>query len=167
MAIKEQFEAFKFMHLQEVDREASLTNTGKLYLTIISLFFAYLGFKLNSDQFRSILKLPEDSILLGMILYSLIFLFVLGSLALTLWSLFMHNYEDIVDAQELFKKVLVRKCNDDVFFALLITNMNIATKINASVSDRRATKLKFASYSLFCGLVLYCIVFLLSLWNNA
>jgi hypothetical protein len=167
MASKELFEAFKFFYVAEDERAISLTDSGKIYLTLISLFFAYLGYKITDSQFDHFIQLKLGGFSYGFALYALVFVCLLIGLASTLLSLFMHDYEDIADAEELFGRVLREQLSDESFFDLLIANMNVATKINAEVSDQRAFRLQIASYSLFVGFVMYGGVFLTSAWCKA
>jgi hypothetical protein len=159
MASKDQFEAFKIFYTAEDARANSLADTAKIYLTLISLFFAYLGYKITDTQFDVLLRLS-----CGFVLYGLVFLCLLIGLASTLLSIFMHNYEEIADAQSLFERSVDEGWSDEDLFDVLITDMNVTTKINADVNDGRALKLQIAAYSLFAGFLLYGVVFLLSAW---
>jgi hypothetical protein len=164
MASSQQFEAFKFFFVSEDERAASLTDKGKTYLTLISLFFAYLGYRITDNQFDQFIRLKFASFSYGFFLYALVFVCLLAGLASTLLSLFMHDYEDIADPEKLFDRVLREELSDEQFFDLLIADMNVTTKINAAVSDKRALELQIASYSLFAGFLMYGGVFLISAW---
>ena len=160
MATKDQFDAFKLFYATEEARTASITDSAKIYLTLISLFFAYLGYKISDTQFDALLK----QFSFGFALYALVFVCLLVGLISTLWTLFMHDFEDIADAQELFKRSVEEGYSETELFDVLIVNMNVATKNNGAVNDKRAFKLKIASYSLFAGFLLYGCVFLLAAW---
>jgi hypothetical protein len=61
----------------------------------------------------------------GFVLYVFVFLCLLLGLACTLWSLFMHDYEDITDPQELLERTIEEDLCEEAFFDILITNMNV------------------------------------------
>ncbi len=167
MASKDQFEAFKLFFGWEEDRAKSLTETGKIYLALISAFFAYLGYKLTDTQFSELIALRAGPLPWGLLLYASVFVLLVIGLAATLLSLFVHNYEEIVNPQEFFEQSVATNWTDSQFYDALITNLNVTTEVNSKVNDIRAMKLQVASYSLFFGFVLYGVVFLTASWCKA
>jgi hypothetical protein len=167
MASKDRFDVFKFFFTWEEDRQKSLTETGKIYLALISAFFAYLGYKLTDTQFSELIALKMGMLPWGLILYGAVFFFLLVGLAATLLTLFVHNYEQVLEPEEFFEDVVASGYGEEQFYDALIANFNVATRTNSRVNDVRALKLQVASYSLFLGFLLYGVVFLSTSWCKA
>jgi hypothetical protein len=162
MASKDQFEAFKYLFSWEEERAKSLAESGKNYLTIISLFFAYLGYKITDPALQAFLSKSWRAVPYGMVLYAILMVFFLVSMLATLYSMFMHGYEDVTDAEDIFTRSVEEKMSDDQFYDVLITHMVVATERNSAVNDRRARRLETASVALFGGFVVYGVVFFLA-----
>jgi hypothetical protein len=96
-----------------------------------------------------------------------VFFLLLVGLAATLLSLFVHNYEQVLEPEEFFEETVVSAYDEGEFYDALIANFNIATRTNSRVNDVRAVKLQIASYSLFLGFLLYGMVFLSASWCKA
>ena len=164
MATKEQFEAFKTFFAWEEDRAKSLTETAKVYLTLLTLFFAYFGYKITDTQFDRFIGYHVGTLRWGFWLYVVVFVALIYALTMTLRAIFMHDYEQIAEPMEFFDRSVDRGWDNEAFFDAFTANMLAATDANSAVNDQRAAKLQRASYALLAGFVIYGIVFLASAW---
>ena len=164
MASKEQFEAFKYLFEWEEERAKSLSESGKVYLTLITLFFAYLGYKVTDGNFELFLRYRLWDMPVPLALYLIMTTFLLAALLLTLYSLFIRPYQQIVEAESFFEHSVALEDTDEEFFDRYIVNMNLATGNNSAVNNSRATCLLFAAVCLFAGFLLYGAVFGISAW---
>jgi hypothetical protein len=161
MADKEQYEIYKGLFAWEEDRAKSLSESGKIYLSILTIAIALIGYKVGETHISAVAKVQHGGFPTGFAAYVLsLGAFVFG-LVMTLMSLRMHKYEQITDPEEFFLQSVDENWTKEVFFDKLIAKMVVATNVNSDTNDRRAGNLAWASYSLLIGVALYGVVILL------
>lgn len=164
MATQPEYEMYRSFFTLEEERSKSLMETAKVYLTLITLFFGYLGYKIGDSQFDAFMRLKYGYFPWGLALYGLVFLLILIALTMTVISLFMHDYERVTDPQRFFEKMIQSDATIDERYDLIITNTNGATEVNREQNNRKARNLKMASWSLLVGFVVYGLIFLIAAW---
>ena len=149
-------EVYKGLFGWEEDRAKSLSESGKIYLSILTIAIALIGYKAGETHISSVAKLQHSGIPIGMAIYALSLAAFIAALVSTLMSLRMHKYEEITDGEEMFLRSVDESWTSEKFYDNLIAQIVVATKVNSSTNDNRARNLTWPhiAYSRgFCSMV--------------
>jgi hypothetical protein len=152
MATEKQYACFKDIFDREAARQEKLIDRGKLYLSIITVYLGLLG--VAADKLLP--TLARSGLATAAFLASLA-CFV-GSLVLVLLAIGIYKYVYPTDPMTVIDGYGPEPPRDEDFFDDRITELAAAFKTNQFVNERRADKLKYASFCLLGGVVFQAIV---------
>jgi hypothetical protein len=154
MATKNQYEVFKSSYDEELSRYSALGTRSSLYLSVITFFLGAIAFKIEDVQkFMSQFGVP-------MTLYFFIGLALLGGLLCTVLAVRVRSYEGVFDPVETIESFGDNPPTDEEFFDDRIIDFAVATKCNATLNNRVANVLQWATYFLVAAVSLQLIIFL-------
>lgn len=145
MATKIQYETLKAVYDDELARNASLRNTGNVYLTICSFFLGGLAFKLDG-VFRQATPLTEIAFLFAVGAFVLAFVLILRALG-------VYTYEGLCDPEKVLKSFDKIPPTDADFLDDRIVDIAAACSVNVKMDDKRAAFLEWASWTMLAGIV--------------
>lgn len=152
MATQEQFENFKYMYEEENERYKQLTDRGKIYISLITIYGAFLIFTIKD----------------GGVAGNLITIFICATLAfvfafiLVLMALGMYGYETPMDPIEYFEQLGDEPPTNEEFFDDRIIDLSVAYNRNVKTNDQRVRMLIFSNLLLLVGLVLHATYFIVA-----
>jgi hypothetical protein len=147
MVGKEQVDFFRDVYKEEEARFQSLTDRGKIYLSIVSIFFGGVFLKLDWILEHKI-GLSE-----GLVFYVTGILAFLSSLILVCWALQVVEYAEIADLNEIINTENLESQPLDQFFKRRIADYAVAYDVNYTQNDRRANFLQWSLYLIVAGMV--------------
>jgi|GEM_PF-5434774 len=151
MATQQQYEYFKFKYKEEDDRNALLTKRAEIYLSIISLVFTGLIFKISDIK-----SYCEKNIT-----FLIAFCLLLGSLLISVWfilqSIRLRDYQQDMDVANYIEELGDTQPTDSDFFDNRIAQFISATPQNFEINNNKADQLKSAGRFLFLSFILLSI----------
>jgi hypothetical protein len=160
MATNTQYEIFKAVYDEEVERYSALESRSKLYLTILTFYLGAIAFKIEDVmKFVSQFRVP-------LWLYMSIALVLLLGLLLTILATRIREFEGICDLEKVVDSFGAKPPTDEDFLDDRLADLVVATKRNSIQNDKIATCLQWASYMLFVAVLLQLFVFLLAILNS-
>jgi len=152
MATEKQYQYFKSIYDEETAREEWLGQLAKTYLSLITLYSAFVFFVAE--------KLKPDSTLSKLVFCATVVAMVVSFL-FSLWSSKVSEYEALNDPQEIIKKFGDSPPTDEDFFDDRIIDFAVAYQRNSEVNDRKADQLVVAGYAILAGIVLQAVYMLI------
>src|SRR5215813_2029361 len=146
MATKAQYEFFKLLFDEETTRYKDLIDRGKTYISLLTLYGAFLAFSIKDAA-------PEGRLL--WLFVALIVLF-LAAFALAVTALNIQSYEGINEPDDVVSELPQRNA---AFFDARIVDFSVASERNSKLNDRRATFLRLSGLFLLLGLVSHSVYF--------
>ncbi len=156
MATEKQYDVFKSLYDEEVERYVALEGRAKLYLTIITFYLGTIAFKIK-DVMDFVTKFG-----IPIWLYLGLSIVLLIALLLTVLATRIRSYEGVCDPEQLFNEVKKGDVNDERFLGRRLADLAIATNRNIAENNRVAMVLQFASYLLFAAVSLQLIIFIMA-----
>lgn len=154
MATKDQYEIFKSVYDEELNRCSALQTRSSLYLTVITFFLGAVAFKIDEAQkFMSQFGIPTT-------LYLCMGLALLGALLCTVFGIRVRAYEGVFDPVEVLESFVEEPPSDEDFFDDRIVDFAGATKCNVALNNKVANLLQWAAYFLVAAVSLQLIIFL-------
>ena len=148
MATEKQYLFFKSVYDEETARQASLQDRAKYYLSIITVYSAFILFvaeKLKPTTFT----------------HKLVFVVAVGSMLagflFSLWSMKISAYETPSDPNEIIDGFQTAPPTDDDFFDDRIIDYAVAYERNSAVNDSKADQLTLAGYCMLVGLTAHAL----------
>jgi hypothetical protein len=145
VATEKQFEFFKSLYAEETAREGQLQEHAKAYLSLATLYSAFVLFVVD--------KLKPDSIANRSVFIAAIAC-MLGSFLLSLFATKVSNYEAVNEPQDIIEQFGDAPMSDEEFFDLRIADYAVACERNSQVNDKKAFQLVVAAYLLLAGIAL-------------
>lgn len=154
MATKEQYEAFKILFFdKEEQRATSLVDRGKTFISLATLYGAFITFTLEKINNKTILSWS---------LFSCAVASMLASFLLSIWAIgFLSQYEDVNHPENIIKDLGNAPPTNEDFFDDRIIDLTAACMHNRRYNDQRATLLMWATIFLLLGLFLHGVYFLI------
>jgi len=150
LATQAQYDFFKDLYEEENARAQSLIDRGKIYLSIVSLFFGGVFLKLDwAIDHRNEIERGFGFYVIGTA--SFLIALVLVCLALQVLS-----YEALTDPEELIVQISGEQAADAEFRAARIADYTVASMRNSHQNDRRAVYLQVSLALIIVGTVLFC-----------
>lgn len=156
MATKDQYEYFKGKYKEEDDRNALLTKRAEIYLSLVSLLFTGLVFKIND------IKTLCDEEPTALLPFIGLMLLLLSTVYYTLGSIKVKDYESDFAFEDNMGELGWCNKEDSDFFDDRIKDFMAATKENFKINNIKGGRLKRAGNLMFCSFLLL-IVFIC--WN--
>ncbi len=151
MATQQQYEYFKFKYKEEDDRNALLTKRAEIYLSIVSLVFTGLIFKISD------IKTYCDKNTAFLIIFCLL----LGSLIVSIWFILqaikLRDYQEDMDVGTYTNELGQTQPTDSDFFDNRIARFIVAIPQNFKINNDKAEQLKSAGRFLFLSFILLSI----------
>ena len=152
MATQEQFEYFKYMYEEENERYKHLTDRGKIYISLITVYGAFLIFTIKDGALKG------DLIL---IYIAATFSFVIA-FASVLIALGMYSYETPTDPTEYIEELGDEPPTNEEFFDDRIIDLSVAYNRNVETNDKRVRMLLLSNFFLLVGLSLHATYFIVA-----
>jgi hypothetical protein len=142
MATEKQFQYFKSLYDEENAREEWLAQLAKTYLSLVTLYSAFVFFVAEARY-----RCKHTDLFATVAAMALSFL-------LSLWSAKVSEYEAPSDPQEIIEEFGDSPPTDEDFFDERIIDFAVAYTRNSEVNDRKANQLTVAGYAILAGIVL-------------
>lgn len=149
MATKEQWEIFRYVYEREESRYQNITDRGKVYLSLITLYVGAIAFKADF-WFSQSLKDPWSTLLFALLLG-----LFLAALCATVAAMGIYSYEGITDPEEVIAGFGDTTPDNEDFFDDRIIDVAVATNRNSKTNDRRASLLSISSLLMVIGIVVH------------
>lgn len=159
MATEAQYRCFKEIHQAEQARQEQLIERGKVYLSVITLYFGLLA--VAADEIRSVVGLSR----FGSAVYLASFAALVVALGLVVRAMGIYRYVYPTDPETVIQS-LEGWPSDAEFFDDRIAELAAAFKTNHPINERRADLLRLASYGLLVAIALQAVVLSLLLFAD-
>jgi hypothetical protein len=158
MASEKQYDVFRSLYDEEIERYTALESRAKLYLTIITFYLGAVVFKMEDVmKFITVFQVP-----LG--LYLALSVVLLCALLLTVLATRIRTYEGICDPEEVIRSFGKTKPTDEEFLDHRVVDLACATNRNVAENNKVAGILQTASYLLFVSVFLQLVIFGLAIF---
>jgi len=151
MATEKQVAFFQSLYDIERERTASLRETAKNYVSLSSLYSAFIIFVTE--------KLQPTSVITKSLFGAAIITMLLAFLAALLVTQ-VATFEALTDPDEVINQFGVEPPTDADFFDNRIADYSVATQRNRIVNERKARYLAVAGYLILAGLAIHAAYFL-------
>jgi hypothetical protein len=145
MATEKQYLFFKSLHDEETARERQLNELARNYLSLATLYSAFVLFVLD--------KARPDSSTTKVVFFAAIGCMLIWFL-LSLWATKVSDYEAVNAPHRVFAEFGSVPLDDEEFFDNRIADYIVACERNTRANDLKASRLKLAGYSLLVGITL-------------
>jgi hypothetical protein len=160
MATKTQYDVFKAIYDEEIERHGTLENRAKLYLTILTFYLGAIAFKIE-DILKFITRFHVP-----LWLYMAMALVLILALLLTVLATRIRSYEGICDPKKVLLSFGEATPTDEDFLDARIADLAVATNHNDQQNNKVGTYLEIASWLLFLAVLLQLTVFILAVINS-
>ena len=147
MATKDQYEYFKNKYKEEDERNITLTKRAEIYLSLISILFTGLIFKLSDIK----VLCNENSC--SLIAFIILLFLLLVTLGFTLDSIRIKDYESDLVVEDYVNELGDKAPTDEEFFDNRIATFIAATKENFTINNTKGDRLKYAGGALFISVI--------------
>ena len=153
MATEKQYLFYKLLFDEESAREKQLREHAKTYLSLSTLYSAFVIFVADKSlgQIASTIKYVSVS--------SILFMAIAFSSSLLVTQ--VAKYEAITDPSDVTEQFGDTQMDDGVFFDNRIAAFTVACERNANVNNKKVVLLQIAGYSLLVGIFLHAGFFVL------
>jgi hypothetical protein len=155
MATKEQYDVFKFLYDEESARETALMEHSKLYLSLTTLYSAFLIYIAKEAAPQNVTQWA----MFGVSATSLAAAFLFSIFAAR-----MEDYEAINDPEKIIESFDEDRPDNESFFDDRIVDLAVACNKNSKVNDKKARRLEFAGICLLVGIAAHAVYFLWRTW---
>jgi hypothetical protein len=153
MATEKQYQFYKLLFDEENLREKQLREQARNYLSLATLYSAFVIFV--TDKALSNMTLSMKLLVIAAIM-SMGAAFILSLLVLQ-----VANYEAITEPDDVTEQFGETPMKDEQFFDNRIGDFTVACNRNTKVNDKKAIYLEFAGYALVLGILLHAGFFVL------
>jgi hypothetical protein len=154
MASKNQFDVFKSLYEEDIDRSSTLGDHAKTNLSLATFYSAFILFGIGSSK-------PED--ILGSSIIGLAIIFMFFSFLFSLFATQITRYEAASNPKKILEAFGDKPPLDDDFFDDRIIDFTYAYGVNSRINDRKATQLWLARYFLLTGITFHLSFFVIRL----
>lgn len=152
MVTTKQFEFFRLLYDEEVDRQKSLSESARHYISLTTFYSAFIIFVI--DKLR-----PESC--LQKAVFLLTGLSMLGAFLLSLIAIRIRTYEALNNPKDIMDEIQVGGMHDSEFFDRRAADCVVACEENSKINDTRANQIQVAGYCLFLGIGFHAAYFVL------
>lgn len=153
MSSKDKFDYFKFLYEQERSRYLELINRGKLFLTVVTLYFGVLAVALDKTIDLNKINLFQK------LVYGSSFVFLVASLVFIIRSISIYRNEKPSNPIKLIESLENELKDDEIFTNKTIVDLSVATSRNAENNDHRSRMLRIATNFMLCAVGAQLIYF--------
>jgi hypothetical protein len=152
MATEQQYKCFKDIFDRETQRHDRLIDRGKLYLSIVIVYLGLLAVAIE----KMLPELSQSWLTIAFYVISLASL--VASMLLALLAIGIFKYVYPTDPEAVILGFGREPPTDTDFFDDRIVELSAAFATNRRVTEKRATKLKYASFCLLAAAIFQAFV---------
>lgn len=152
MSTIEQYRFFKSVYDEETARRAVLQERAKTYLSLATLYSAFILFVAKELQ-------PDTPLL--KIIFAAAVCGMLAAFLFALWSIKVTEIEGLIDPEKTAEKL--DSMSEEEFFDDRIADFAVASHRNARINDHKADQQIWAGYCILVGIFLHGCYFLVKL----
>jgi hypothetical protein len=151
VATLKQYEFFRSLYDEETDRQKQLHDMAKGYLSLATLYSAFVVFVVK--------ELPMQSLVTKGAFFGSI-ICMISAFLLSLWATKVSDYEAVNEPQDVVDEFGDEPMPDEEFFDNRIADYTVACERNSAVNDKKASWLTVAAYVLVVGILLQAVYIL-------
>lgn len=151
MATEKQFQFFQSLYLEETDRAKSLRDRGNSYLSLVTLYSAFVIFV--AEKMR-----PTDNF--ERVLFSLTMGAMVTAFVVSLWANRIASFQIAIEPRDIITELGKSPPTDAEFFDDRILDYVLACEQNSKINDGKAEWLSIAGYCLLLAIALHACYFL-------
>jgi len=152
VASKEQLEFFRNIYEREHARYVELINRGKLFLSIITLYFGAIA--LAAEKTLDVLNASRAA--LGAYLAGAAFLSI--AMALVIGAIGIYKYAYPNDPKRIIESGDLKLLSEEEFREQRLFEYAVAADMDHKVNEKRSALLRYASFGLFGGIAAHSLI---------
>jgi esterase/lipase superfamily enzyme len=154
MATEKQYAFFKYLYDEESARAKLLQEHAKIYLSLATLYSAFVLFVIEKLK-------PDSTLTRGVFIGTVIAM--LTSFLLSLLATKVSTYEGVNHPREIIDGFGDSPVTDEEFFDDRLADFTIAWERDSQVNDKKAALISIAGYALLAGISLHACYFIIRL----